>query len=72
MTYEELRQVAKRHGLVQWSRSGRIEQLFIKYGDVIARHTVTLRKHIIWPRNKDYYCREVPLEENVRFGDLLK
>lgn len=71
MTHEELKAVAKRRGLVQWSPSNRVELVEFRgrFVNLVAVDLVTTRAHSLRYR-ADYWCREIGRHEMVRMGDM--
>lgn len=72
MSHDQLKQIALRGGMVQWTQSRRIETLFFnKKGVLIARHLMTGFCHPISPVD-NYNCVEVKGNTLISMGDLLK
>jgi hypothetical protein len=73
MTLQDLKKLATKDSLVQWSPSGRIERIFRQGSTVCLQNVLTRQIHRIQRRDENYefYCREVHPDEMVRLGDLL-
>ena len=72
MTREELKNMAKHQGLVQWNPSGRIERLELRNrGEtVVARNVLSGRIHYIRPQ-ENYRCRRIEPQELIQAKDLM-
>jgi hypothetical protein len=76
MTRTELRDIARRRGIVQWFKSRKIERLRLAAsGDILAKRcTPGSREHPLRdiPGQTEYFCVELDPAQSVTLGDLLK
>lgn len=73
MTFDELLSLAKRGALVEWNQSKKVEYIFKGHRgaqNICARNVLTKIIHPIHPK-KFYFCRELPKNEVIRYGQLL-
>jgi hypothetical protein len=64
--------IGRREGVVQWTRSRRVELLSINaLGQLVATTLVTKKTHVMLDVYLYYRCRELTRHDLVNVGELL-
>jgi hypothetical protein len=64
LTYDELRVIAGKQGTVRWTKSGLVENLHIKKGQIFARELLQSAMHPI-RKFESYQCVELTPDEKA-------